>query len=182
MIPLNIYCDGACSGNQNKTNVGGWGAILEYGKHTKELFGGEKDTTNNRMELSALVYALSSVTRDGENICVFSDSAYLINGMKNRWYETWQKNGWKTANKMPVENRPLWEKILSFLPSHTFSFYHVKGHVNPTGKQTNLAHHYERFCEKNGSSFSHEDFLHITKMNNLADALANKGIDQIRIR
>jgi ribonuclease HI len=180
MKTLNIYCDGACSGNQNEENVGGWGAILEYGTRTKEIHGGERNTTNNRMELTALIAALDAVTREGERIHVFSDSAYVINGLKNRWYDKWLMNGWKTAGKTPVENRELWERILAYLPKHEFSFFHVKGHVNPDSKQTNMKKHYEKFLEQNGQGFSFETFTHITRRNNRADALANEGIDELR--
>ena len=108
MAILKIYTDGACSGNQNKENVGGWGAILEYGSHQKELYGGEINTTNNRMEMTALLKALEAVKLEGQKIWVFSDSAYLMDCFRKKWYENWQKNGWKTAGKKAVENQDLW--------------------------------------------------------------------------
>ncbi|MDR1954175.1 MAG: ribonuclease HI [Clostridiales Family XIII bacterium] len=178
--PVNIYTDGACAGNQNKQNLGGWGAILEYGKHLKELYGGEKDTTNNRMEVMALIAALSALNKDKQQVNVFSDSSYLTNCLRNKWYAKWQRNGWQTSSKSPVENRDLWEQLLAFLPIHDFRFYHVKGHVDLDSKRTNISAIYEKFLANNGKSFSYEEFIHITRMNNRADALANVGIDALR--
>lgn len=175
--PVNIYTDGACAGNQEENNIGGWGAILEYGKHKKEAFGGEINTTNNRMELTALAEALEMLTRDGLPVRVFSDSAYLIRCMNEKWYINWQKNGWKNASKKPVENKDLWERIILHLPNNEFRFYHVKGHVNLNSPNTDIDGHYKKFMAKNGNSFTKDNFLYITEMNNRADELANKGID-----
>ena len=165
---VNIYTDGACSGNQNEENIGGWGCVLEYGGREKELCGGELNTTNNRMELSALISALEALKEDGLSLHIFSDSSYLINCFRNKWYETWKKNGWKTSGKTSVENRDLWEKLIALLEKHTCSFYLVKGHVsNPTQEN------YKTFCEKNGNAFSFERFKEIISYNNRCDALAN---------
>lgn len=180
MVVLKIYTDGACSGNQNKENLGGWGAVLEYGKHRKELFGGEKNTTNNRMEMTALLRALEALKKDNQTIEIFSDSAYLMDCFREKWYVTWLANGWLTAGKKPVENRDLWELLLPYLDLHTISFFRVKGHVNLDHPSTNKEKHYEKFIEWNGNRFSREDFIYITQMNHRADALANKGIDTIR--
>lgn len=177
---VNIYTDGACSGNQNEINIGGWGAILEYGAHRKDIFGGEANTTNNRMEMTALLQALAAINKTNLTIRVFSDSSYLMNCFRERWYEKWQKNNWQTAAKKDVENRDLWEALLSHLNSHAFYFYRVKGHVNLKSKSTNITALYEKFIEWNGPSFTMDDFLFITDMNNAADELANKGIDKIR--
>lgn len=176
---INIYTDGACAGNQEENNLGGWGAVLEYGKHTKEAYGGEINTTNNRMELTALVKALEMLKEDGLNIRVFSDSSYLVRCMNEEWYKNWQKNGWKNANKKPVENQDLWEKIIEYLPKHNFSFYHIKGHVNLNSTNTDVDRLYKKFVAKNGNSFSKDDFRYLIKMNNVVDALANEGIDSI---
>ena len=177
---VNIYTDGACSGNQSSNNFGGWGAILEYGQHKKEVFGGEVNTTNNRMELTALAEALDILNRDGLNINVYSDSSYLIRCMKEKWYENWKRNGWKNAAKNPVENKDLWERIIHHLPRQTFDFYHVKGHVNLNNKNTDIKKLYNKFLAKNGNSFSEDEFLYITEMNNRADELANEGVDSVR--
>jgi len=177
---INIYTDGACSGNQFETNTGGWGAILEYGGHVKEIRGGEKNTTNNRMELRALIEGLSALTKKGYDVRVFSDSSYLINCLRKRWYEKWQKNGWKTSDKKPVENRDLWEKLLEFLPSYEFRFYLIKGHLAEGAREQTLKGGYDRFTEHNGDEFSYDEFLEIAGQNRRADELANLGISEAR--
>ncbi|MEG1583426.1 MAG: ribonuclease HI [Anaerovorax sp.] len=180
MKAINIYTDGACSGNQNAENIGGFGAILEYGKYRKELHGGEINTTNNRMEMLALISAFRALTKENQTIHVFSDSSYLMNCFREKWYEGWIKNGWKTAKKTPVENKDLWESLLEFIPRHTIHFYRVKGHVNLKSANTKIQPLYDKFCQWNGPTFSLEDFLYVTEMNNLADRLANQGMDEIR--
>jgi ribonuclease HI len=123
-----IYCDGACSGNQNKINAGGWGAILKYKGHTKEIHGGELNTTNQRMELTACIRALEAVTSNGHTIYVHTDSAYLVNCINKKWYINWQRNGWLNANKKPVENRDLWEQLLLLLSKYEVNLIKVAGH------------------------------------------------------
>ncbi|MBR0127967.1 MAG: ribonuclease HI [Firmicutes bacterium] len=177
---LRIYTDGGCSGNQSEENLGGWGAILEYGSAVKELHGAEENTTNNRMEMTALLEAFRAIKKGGQNIHVFSDSSYLMNCFREKWYVKWQTNGWKTAGKKPVENRDLWEALLPFLEEHEISFFRVKGHVNLNSKLTDFEKLYEKFCEWNGRQFSYEEFEYITEKNNRADELANIGIDEIR--
>ena len=177
---LRLYTDGACSGNQNDSNLGGWGAVLEYGGHTKEIYGAEADTTNNRMEMTALLEAFRALKKDGQTIEVFSDSAYLMDCFRKKWYVTWLKNGWKNAKKQPVENRDLWEQLLPYLESHAITFYRVKGHINVNSPSVNMDAHYEKFLSWNGAGFSYDDFLHIVEMNNRCDALANKGVDSLR--
>lgn len=179
MKSVNIYTDGACSGNQNDENLGGWGAVLEYGEHEKALFGGEPNTTNNRMEMKALIEALSVLNREGLLIRVFSDSSYLTNCFREKWYEKWLRNNWITSSKTPVENRDLWEQLLPYLEKHTIEFYRVKGHVNLKSKSTNLEAVFKKFIEWNGPQFDYDDFLYVTEMNNRADALANQGIQSL---
>jgi ribonuclease HI len=177
---VNIYTDGACAGNQSDTNLGGWGAVLEYGAHTKTVFGGERNTTNNRMEMKALIGALEALNREGLDIRVFSDSSYLMECFRKRWYENWLRNGWKTAKKEPVENRDLWETLLPWLSKHHFEFYRVKGHVSLDAGEQKLATLFAKFKTWNGSAFTYADFVRATEMNNRADALANEGIDTLR--
>jgi ribonuclease HI len=123
-----IYCDGACSGNQFGVNKGGWGAVLRYRDKVKEIWGGEDNTTNQRMELTACIEALEEVKDANIEIEVYSDSAYLVNCMNQKWYERWQKNGWKNARKQPVENKDLWLKLLDLISKRKVTFYKVKGH------------------------------------------------------
>jgi len=177
---IDIHTDGACAGNQFEANAGGWGAILEYGGRAKELHGGTLNTTNNRMELTALIAGLGSLTKEGYQVRVFSDSSYLTNCLRNRWYERWRDNGWRTQTRKPVENRDLWEAIIGYLPSYDFRFYLVKGHVSPAAADATLRKYYEKFKSNNGDGFSFDEFRHIVSCNNRADELANIGICEVR--
>jgi ribonuclease HI len=175
-----MHTDGACSGNQDANNIGGWGTILEYGNHTKELFGGEINTTNNRMEMTALLKGLQAINKKGMTIWAFSDSSYLINCFREKWYLNWLRNNWKTSKKTAVENRDLWESLLCYLDIHRIDFFKVKGHVNLQSKSVDQKALFRKFKEWNGDRFTMEDFQYITLRNNRADALANMGIEQIR--
>lgn len=123
-----IYTDGACSGNQFKENSGGWGAVLISGSNRKEIYGGEKNTTNNRMELTACIKALHEVKQKEFKIILYSDSSYIVNCLNNKWYIKWEKNGWKNSKKEPVENKDLWEKLLQLSRELNVEFIKVKGH------------------------------------------------------
>jgi ribonuclease HI len=123
-----IYCDGACSGNQFGKNVGGWGAVVKDGDQTRTLSGGEKNTTNQRMELTACLKALEQAGPDSRSIDVYSDSAYLVNCFKQRWYAKWITNGWKNAKGQPVENQDLWERLLDRTGRSPVVFHKVTGH------------------------------------------------------
>lgn len=119
-----LYTDGACKGNPGP---GGWGVLLRYGSHEKELCGGEADTTNNRMELTAVVQGLSALTRPCR-IIICTDSQYVKNGME-KWIHGWKKNGWKTADKKPVKNADLWQALDRLAAQHTISWTWVRGHT-----------------------------------------------------
>ena len=121
---LTIYTDGACSGNPGP---GGWGAILMFGRHRKELKGGERDTTNNRMELLAAIESLEALKRPS-TVDLYTDSAYVKNGITS-WIHGWKRNGWKTADKKPVKNVELWQRLDAALVSHKVSWHWVKGHA-----------------------------------------------------
>jgi len=123
-----VYCDGACSGNQYSTNKGGWGAVILYDDRHKEIYGGELNTTNQRMEITACIKALESIGPSHSYIDVYSDSAYLVNCINKKWYVNWQRNGWKNYKKQPVENKDLWEKLLSLLAQKSVTFIKVSGH------------------------------------------------------
>jgi len=120
-----IYTDGACSGNPGR---GGWGAVLMYGEHLKEISGGESQTTNQRMELQAAVEALKLLKKPCK-VKLHSDSAYLINCFKSRWYVSWEKNGWVNSKKEPVANRDLWEPLIEMYRMHKIEWVKVKGHA-----------------------------------------------------
>lgn len=123
MKKVTIYTDGACSGNPGK---GGWGAVLIYGEHIKEISGYAVETTNNQMELTAPIMALRSLKQTVE-VVIYTDSTYVKNGIE-QWIFGWQKNGWKTANKKPVKNSELWQQLLSETKRHKITWQWVKGH------------------------------------------------------
>lgn len=124
MTNVTIYTDGACSGNPG---VGGWSAILISGCNQKKIAGAEAETTNNRMELEAVIQALLSLKRPC-TVTLYSDSAYVINAFSQKWINTWQSNGWKTSNKKSVQNRDLWLKLIELIKIHDVTFIKVKGH------------------------------------------------------
>ncbi|PRR74896.1 ribonuclease HI [Neomoorella humiferrea] len=123
-----IYTDGACSGNPGP---GGWGAVLIYGDKRKEICGAEVRTTNQRMELTAAIAALKAL-KEPCRVRLYSDSAYLVNAFRQGWLERWQKNGWLTAKKEPVENRDLWQELLKQTSRHQVEWLKVKGHGDNT--------------------------------------------------
>jgi len=120
---VTIHTDGACSGNPGP---GGWGAVLQYNGHIKELKGGAEQTTNNRMELTAAIKALNSLTRPCE-VEMFTDSKYVKDGLTS-WINNWKKNGWKTAAKKPVKNAELWQQLDQAVKRHEINWHWVKGH------------------------------------------------------
>lgn len=103
--------------------------VLKYKHHVKELHGGERNTSNQRMELTACIKALEAITATEKPVAIYSDSAYLVNCMHERWYDRWRKNGWKNAKKQPVENRDLWERLLELLEGRRVRFQKVEGHA-----------------------------------------------------
>ena len=141
---VEIYTDGACRGNPGP---GGWGASLRYNGVQKDLCGGERETTNNRMELMAAIQGLEALTRPCK-VRLYTDSRYVMDGV-NQWMPNWKKNGWKTAAKKPVKNVDLWQRLDAALQRHDVSWQWVKGHAGDAG-------------------------------NECADALANRGIDELQ--
>ncbi len=123
MKVVSIFTDGACKGNPGP---GGWGAILRYGDAEKQLFGGEKDTTNNRMELRAAIEALSILNRQCD-VVLTTDSQYVRKGV-TQWLKNWKRNGWKTAAKAPVKNADLWQQLDQLITGHSIDWRWVKGH------------------------------------------------------
>lgn len=132
-LSLEIYCDGGCRGNQQNENVGGWGAYLIWGEHEKRLHGGEINTTNNKMELTAVIEGLRAVQDKTVHTCVYVDSAYVLGGITT-WIDGWIKNGWKNAKKEPVANKELWLELLAEKEKFAqISFHKVKGHADNAG-------------------------------------------------
>ena len=126
MEEITIYTDGACSGNPGP---GGWGSILMFKDYKKEISGGNNSTTNNIMELTAVVEALKLVKYPCK-IKIYSDSAYVVNGFLQGWIYNWVKKGWKTADNKPVKNKELWEELYNFTKIHEIEFIKVKGHAD----------------------------------------------------
>ena len=124
MEEVTIYTDGACSGNPGP---GGWGAILMYKGNKKEISGAKKDTTNNVMELTAVIEALKLLKYPCK-VKLYSDSAYVVNAFFQHWVVNWQKNNWKTADKSDVKNKELWQELLMLTNTHDVTFIKVKGH------------------------------------------------------
>ncbi|WP_271273954.1 ribonuclease HI [Aliamphritea hakodatensis] len=141
---VQIYTDGACKGNPG---IGGWGAVLRYGDNEKQLCGGERNTTNNRMELMAAIAALEALKQPCE-VILTTDSQYVRKGI-TEWLKGWKRNGWKTAAKQPVKNADLWQRLDALNARYTIDWRWVKGHSGHPG-------------------------------NELADQLANKGVEQAR--
>lgn len=141
MKHVEIYTDGACRNNPGR---GGWGAILVYGGKEKELSGGEAMTTNNRMELSAVIAALSAL-REPCLVTLTTDSQYVVNAIEKGWLEAWRKNGWKKSDKSRVLNVDLWEKLLELLEKHRVELVWVKGHNG---------HPYNERCDKLATDFA----------------------------
>ena len=128
MKTVTLYTDGACSGNPGP---GGWGAILEYMGHEKELSGGEESTTNNRMELTAVIMGLSSL-KEPCIVELYSDSKYVIDGLEKGWAASWKNKGWIKSDKKPALNPDLWDQLLELTGKHQMRYHWVKGHAeNP---------------------------------------------------
>ena len=125
MRTVTLYTDGACSGNPGP---GGWGAILEFQGIEKEFSGGEPETTNNRMELTAVIAGLSAL-KEPCIVELYSDSKYVIDGLSKGWAVSWRKNGWRKADKKPALNPDLWEKLLDLVEIHQLRYHWVKGHA-----------------------------------------------------
>ncbi|WP_294912127.1 ribonuclease HI [uncultured Eubacterium sp.] len=134
MKQIEIYTDGACSGNPGP---GGWGAVLVYNGKEKELSGSEKNTTNNRMELTAVIMALNALNQPCE-VKLTTDSKYVCDAINKGWVYSWRKNGWKKSDKKPALNVDLWEELLSLLEKHEVEFIWVKGHNG---------HKYNEICD-----------------------------------
>lgn len=126
MVKIDIYTDGACSGNPGP---GGWAAVLIYQGKEKEISGFVDHTTNNRMELFAVIKGLSALNRECE-VNVYSDSAYLVNAFNQGWLDKWQKNNWKNSKKQAVLNSDLWTQLLAHTNKHDIKWIKVKGHAN----------------------------------------------------
>jgi ribonuclease HI len=127
---VRIYTDGACKGNPGP---GGWGVLLKTGASEKELFGGEPQTTNNRMELTAVIRALEALD-SGRDVEVYTDSQYVQKGI-SEWMRDWKRRGWRTADRKPVKNQDLWQELDQLAGSHRIAWHWVKGHAGHPGNE-----------------------------------------------
>ena len=141
MKNVEIYTDGACSGNPG---VGGWGAVLKYGSIEREISGGEASTTNNRMELTAVITALS-LLKEPCHVTLTSDSKYVIDAIQKGWLDSWQKKGWRKADGKAVLNIDLWERLVALLEIHKVDFVWVHGHTG---------HKYNERCDELATTFA----------------------------
>jgi ribonuclease HI len=128
--PVVIYTDGACKGNPGP---GGWGALLQYDGKEREIFGGDSATTNNRMELTAVIRALESLRRRCA-VVIYTDSQYVKNGIQT-WIHGWKKNGWKTSERKPVKNEDLWRELDALVALHDIEWHWVRGHNDTPGNE-----------------------------------------------
>ena len=126
-----IYTDGACRGNPGP---GGWGVLIKYKEHSKEMYGGDASTTNNKMELTAAIEALKEIKEPCE-IILYTDSKYVLKGIEE-WIHNWKKRGWKGSNRKPVKNIELWKKLDELRDKHTIKWNWVKGHAGDPGNET----------------------------------------------
>ena len=131
MSQITIHTDGACSGNPGP---GGWGVLLEWNGHRKELWGGEAETTNNRMELTAAIRALEALKKKDRDVILITDSTYVRDGI-TKWIHGWKKRGWKTADKKPVKNEDLWRRLDEVAALHEVDWRWVKGHAGDPGNE-----------------------------------------------
>ena len=141
MKKVTLYTDGACSGNPGR---GGWGAVLLFGTYEKQMSGVSENTTNNQMELTAVIEGLKALKEPCE-VMVYSDSAYVVNAFNNNWIEGWQKNNWRNSKKDPVANRELWEELISLTTTHKVTFNKVKGHAGDK---------YNEICDSLATAFN----------------------------
>lgn len=135
MKEVQIYTDGACSGNPGK---GGWGAVLLYGKNEKRISGGDESTTNNRMELTAVIRALQ-LLKEPCRVALTTDSKYVCDSVSKGWVYSWQKKGWKKSDGKMALNVDLWSELLTLLKTHDVTFHWIKGHAG---------HKYNEICDK----------------------------------
>jgi ribonuclease HI len=128
---IKIYTDGACKGNPG---IGGWGALLVHNEQSIEIFDGELETTNNRMELKAVIEALNHATSMNDDVQIYTDSSYVQKGIQE-WILNWKKNGWRSSNKKPVKNQDLWQELDTLNSSLKVEWFWVKGHAGHPGNE-----------------------------------------------
>lgn len=152
---IKLYTDGGCRGNQNKTNIGAWGVYMEYKGYEKELSGGCKNTTNNKMELTSVIEGLKTLKRKDLPVIVCVDSQYVHDGI-TKWLNGWKKKGWKTANGEPVKNKELWVELDSLVSSFKdIKFKKVKGHSEGSDEDSVKNRRVDKLCNDWMDRFGH---------------------------
>lgn len=130
---IEIWCDGGCRGNSKDENIGGWGAVLKYKDNIKELYDGERNTTNNIQELKSVINALQALKTNNKPILIYCDSQYVVNGI-TKWIDGWKKRGWRKSDKKVIENLELWKKLDELVNlQQNIQFIWVKGHADNEG-------------------------------------------------
>ena len=168
---IELFTDGAVKDNQSDINIGGYGGILHYKGHEKEYSGGERNTTNNIMELKAVIEGLKAIKDKTIRVEVFTDSAYIVNCFKEKWYEGWINRGWMTTAKKPVENKALWEELLALVDGFDqVIFYKIKGHL--ALESIHLEKWYKKFLEEE-KRVSLKEYKRYLEYNHRADKLAS---------
>lgn len=183
---IRLWSDGGCRGNNpnEQDNVGGTGTYLQCGEHTKKIHEGFENTTNNKMEMLAMIKGLKSIKRTDIPIEIYSDSAYTLNGFILGWIKGWERNDWKNAKKQPVANRELWEELVAEVRRmDKVDFYKVSGHVN-LNKPAEVNKAYKKFIKNNPtkSDISMDEFIEIQEGNCESDRLTNLAMDEIEER
>ena len=178
---VRIYCDGGSRNNGKENSIGGWGTYFTFNEHTRQLYGGEKLATNNMMEITAVIEGLKQLKTFDLPIEIILDSGYVRNCLKDKWYEKWEKNGWKTSKKEPVENQGLWEELIILIRKcKKVEFLQIKGHLN-LNKDSEIQKYHKKFIEQNNKPTTRGEFETYVMGNNIADVLANRGMDNLEV-
>lgn len=169
-----MFTDGSCENNQSDNNIGGWGTILKYGDNIKKMKARAVNTTNNKMELTAVIKGLEAIKDRNIPIWIFTDSAYIVNCFEQKWYVNWIKNGWKNSAKKPVENKELWENLINLYKLHTnIKIIKIKGHINPNN-DVEIMKWYKKLMSDYNIQINYEEYKEAIIYNNMADELATK--------
>ncbi len=175
-----VYTDGACQGNQVESNSGGYAAFLKCGKYEKTISGGEKNTTNNIMEMKAVIEGLALIKDKSYRVVVLSDSAYVVNCMNDKWYVKWQARNWMITAGVPVKNKELWQRMLELVESFSdISFIKIKGHLDRKS-EAEKKKWYDKLDESVKKEMSFDDYLIHIDRNVVVDGLASAEAEKLK--
>ena len=179
METIKIFCDGGARNNGKENAIGGWGVYLTYQDYEKTLYGGDKNVTNNQMEIKAVIEGLKQLKINTIPIEVICDSAYVVNCINQKWYNKWILNNWRTSTKKPVENKDLWQELLNVISQFKhIQFFRITGHLS-MNKMDQLENAHKKFVEENRTCLPMEEFIKYMQGNNLADLLVNKAMNKL---